>query len=286
MDYSAMSQARKSVRAFWDTPVPALTVDEIETYFGRCKRLVPSIDVQMRIFERDVKEKLEGTAGYQGFMIGAPCYMVILSDEADHYIENAGFIAEDMILKMTELELSSCWITFSDGEEVKKALGIESDKRIGAIIAFGYGQRTSKKIRLNIKSMSNIDINVEREYYSPKLSIDELVHIQKWGGKSTIEDIGDTDSALWRALYAASLSPSYLNRQPYGFILDNGKVILVVKKDEHTDEVNEKLNIGIVMLHFSGVISQMLFNVDWHWGAPEQDLGLPADCSAVAYCLV
>ena len=286
MDYSAMSQARKSVRAFEDTPVPALTVDEIETYFTRCKRLIPAIDVELKIFERDVKEKLEGTAGYKGFMIGAPCYMVILSEQAEHSMENAGYIAEDVILKITELNLSSCWITFSDGDAVKKALGIESRKQIGAIVAFGYGQRTSKKIRLNIKSMSDIDIDVEREYYSPKRSIDELVHIQKWGNRSTIEDIGDTDSALWRALYAASLSPSYLNRQPYGFILDNGKVILVVKKDEYTDEINEKLNIGIVMLHFSGVISQMLFQPEWHWDAPGQDLSLPEDCRAVAYCLI
>lgn len=286
MDYSAMSQARKSVRAFLATPLPTSTVEDVRAYFRDCKRLIPSIDVSMIVYYADVKEDLEGTAGYQGIMIGAPCYLVILSEEADHYIENAGYIAEDMVLKFTEMNLSSCWITFNDGEAIKKALGIHVDKRVVAIVAFGYGERTSKKLRLNIKSMSNIDINVERGYYSPKLNIEELAFSHKWGESATIGEIGDTESALWRALYAASLSPSYLNRQPYGFILDHGKVVLVVKKDEYTDEISEKLNIGIVMLHFSAVISQRLFDVEWHWETPDQDLGLPGNCKVVAYCVI
>lgn len=286
MDYSTMSQSRVSVRAFTETPVLPSTVEQIRASFPDCKRLIPSINVEMNIYYADVKEDLEGTAGYQGIMIGAPCYMVFLSDKADRYIENAGFIAEDMVLRLTEQGLNTCWITFADSDSIKKTLGIQSDKQVAAIVAFGHGERTSRTIRLNINSMSDIDINVEHSYYSPKLGIEDLVFSKKWGQKSSLEEIGDTESGLWRALYAASLSPSYLNRQPYRFILDNGKVILVAKKDEYTDEIDAKLNLGIVMLHFAGVISQRLFEVEWCWDAPEQDLALPEDCCFVASCLV
>lgn len=288
MDYSAMIQYRKSVRAFLDTPVPAAALDEINEYFYTdCKKLIPNIDVGIRIFKSDVKQKLEGNAGYHELMIGAPCYLVVLSEDAEYDTENAGYVAEDLVLKITELNLSSCWLTVCNPETVKKALGIQSDKHIEAVIAFGYGRRTPKKIRLNITNMSKVDVSIERAYYSPRLGIDDLVFAGKWGEKTGVDAmIGDMNSTLWRALYAASLAPSYLNRQPYGFVLVGGKVVLVAKQDEYTDEISEKLNLGIIMLHFAGVLSQRLYDIPWVMGDPQLDLGLPEGCRAVAVCKV
>lgn len=286
MDYCAMIQNRKSVRAFLDTPVPAWTLDEIRHYFATdCKRLIPSIDVEMRIFGSDVKERLEGSAGYQNFMIGAPCYLVLLSQDAEYAVENAGYITEDLVLKMTELNLNTCWITFYDSDLIKDELGISSDKNVCAIVAFGHGAKTSRNIRLNIKNMSNIDVCTERGYYAPKLGIEDMVSVGKWGESAGLyELIGDMDRTLWRAFYGASLSPSYLNRQPYGFVIDGGKIILISKPDDCTDEMNQKLNLGIVMLHFAAIVEQRMYNVPWSMGASGEGLGLPAGCKAVAHC--
>lgn len=288
MDYGAMIQNRESVRAFNDTEVPAAALDRIKGYFADgCRKLIPSLAVELHIFGSDAKEKLEGTAGYRDFLIGAPCYLVILSQEADHYVENAGFIAEDLVLKITELDLCSCWLTFCDGDQIKLALGIQSDKRVAAIVAFGYGRKAEKVLHLNIKNNSIVDVDVKRTYYAPKKGIDNLVYNEKWGRKEGVYDhIGHIGSTLWQALYAASLSPSYLNRQPYGFILDGGDVVLISQEEECTDEMNQALNLGIVMLHVSGVLAQKLYEVPWVLEAPSKDYGLPAYCRAAAYCKV
>lgn len=288
MDYSAMIQNRESVRAFYDTAVPASALDEIKIYFADgCKKLIPSLGVELRIFGSDAKEKLEGTAGYRDFLIGAPCYLALLSEEADHDVENAGFIAEDLVLKITELDLCSCWLTFCDGEQVKLALGIQSDKRLCAVVAFGRGRKAEKVLHLNIKNNSIVDVDVRRTYYAPKKGIDGLVYNGRWGQKEGVYDhIGQIGSTLWQALYAASLSPSYLNRQPYGFILDGGTVVLVSQEEECTDEMSQALNLGIAMLHVSGVLSQKLYEVPWILEAPSKDYGLPAGCRVAAYCKV
>jgi len=288
MDYSAMIQNRKSFRAFLDTPVTTAALNEINRYFlNDCKRLIPSIDVEIEIFKGDVKEQLEGSAGYRDFMIGASCYLVVLSEDAEFCTENAGYLTEDLVLRMTDLNLSTCWLTFNDGEDVKKALGIKSDKHIAALVAFGYGKKTSKKIRLNVTNRSKVDIEVRQEYYSPHVGVDNMVSMGKWGNKEGLYDvIGDMESTLWRGFYAASLAPSYLNRQPYGFVIDKGMVVLVETCDEYTDPYSEKLNLGIVMLHFVGVVSQMLNPVTWVMGPYEHDLGLPEGCRVVASCKV
>jgi Nitroreductase family. len=286
MDYSAMIQNRKSVREFQDTKVPECTLDEIKQYYDSdSKKLVPSIHTELRFFGCGTREKLKDAAGYHDFMIGNADYFVLLSDNADFMIENAGFLAEDLILHMVEWNLGSCWLTFEDGEKIKKALAIESDKCVVAIVAFGFEKKSSKRIYLNIKSMSKIDIDIKRGYYSPHLGINGMVFSGKWGNQDGVdEEIGDMDSPLWQAFYAASLSPSYLNCQPYGFVLDGDAVVLISKSNACTDEKDQKLNLGIVMLHFSGVAEQMTGKITWNFGSYEKDLGLPPMCKAVAYC--
>ncbi|WP_312158730.1 nitroreductase family protein [Oscillibacter sp.] len=285
MDYSAMIQNRKSVREFQDTKVPDATLAEINEYYeSKCGRLVPSIGTELRLFGSDFREKLKGAAGYNDFMIGNADYFAILSDEAEYMAQNAGFIAEDLILHMTELNLGTCWLTFKDGEAVKKALGIESDRRVVVLAAFGVEKKAAKRLFLNIQNISKVDA-VKREFYSPRLGIESLVYSGKWGNKAGVdEEIGDMDHPLWQALYAASLAPSYLNRQPYGFVLDGGAVVLISKDDGYTDENEQKLNLGIVMLHFAAVAEQTLGKRTWTLGAYDKDLGLPSGYRAVASC--
>lgn len=57
-------------------------------------------------------------------MIGAPCYLVILSEAAEHAGENAGYMGEDLVLKLSDMGLDSCWLTFTDEAKVREALGL------------------------------------------------------------------------------------------------------------------------------------------------------------------
>lgn len=284
MNYSAMIQNRRSVRAFTDKKIPYSVVQEIKTYYETSvKRLIPELETELHLFCDDVKAVLEGAAGYNQFLVGAPQYLVLLSARDELAGLNAGFIMEDIVLNLTDMDLSTCWVTFTDSELVKESLGIESELDVAAIVAFGYGEKTTKRLRLNIKSMSNIDISVKRHYMEPKRSIKELVYLDTWGNSYRVNDyIGFFDDMLWESFYAASLSPSYLNRQAYGFVIHDGAVTLVRRPDAYTTEHDGNLSLGIVLLHFASVAEKWAGSIHWLLGSDAAKLQLPEGHKAVA----
>ena len=282
MNYAALIQNRKSVREFRDKVVPFSLLEQIKTYYQRSvRRLISEIGTEMYMFGTDAREALEGAAGYNSFLVGAPQYLVLLTDPHPHGYLNAGFVMEDLILKLTDLELDSCWVTFADGEAVKTALGIESDRSIAAIAAFGYGVKTTRRLRLNIRSMSDIDISAKRHYFEPKRSVSDLVHKDTWGSRDGLDSaIGFYDDMLWESFYAASLAPSYLNRQAYGFLLEQGKVTLVSVPDKFNVPIDAELSLGIVLHHFTVVSESWAGQLSWRF-APDGPV-LPVGHRAVA----
>ena len=288
MNYSALIQNRKSVREFTDKKVSAAVLAEVEAYYQHsCKRLIPGLRTELRIFGDSAKEALEGAAGYHQFLIGAPQYLVLLSEKGELAEENAGYIMEDLVLKLTDMDLGTCWLTFTDSAQVKKALGITSELEVAAIAAFGYGVKAKKRLRINILSMSNVDIGAKRHYFDPKRSVEDMVFMGTWGCRDSLEEyIGFFDDMLWEAFYAASLSPSYLNRQAYGFIIHDGRITLVRRPDEYTTEIDGKLSLGIVLLHFTSVASEWAGNLSWRFGPDAQALSLPEGFEAVASCVL
>jgi len=284
MNYSAMIQNRKSVRAFSDKVISFPAAQEIQTYYkNSVKRLIPGLQTELYIFRDDIKAALEGSAGYNQFLIGAPQYLVLLSEKHPLANLNAGYVMEDLLLNLTDMGLDTCWLTFTDSQDIKDALGIDSDLEVAGIVAFGYGVKTTKRLRLNIRSMSNIDIQAKRQYVEPKRSISDMVFLNTWGNVHRVNDhIGFFDDMLWESFYAASLSPSYLNRQAYGFVIHDGSVTLVRRPDEYTTQIDGDLSLGIALLHFSAVAENWVGKIYWDLGENAAKLDLPEGYKAVA----
>ena len=286
MDYRALIENRKSVRAFTDQEVSSAILEQIQDYYtGSCRSLDPSLETELFIVGDESKKSLEGAAGYNQFLVGAPQYLVLLSEKGELDIENAGYMMQDLILKLTDLNLDTCWLTYTNSDAVKAALAIESDLSVAAVAAFGYGKKTTKRLRLNILSMSNVDIKAQRRYFEPKKGIMDLVFLNKWGNTHKLEDhIGFFDDMLWEAFRAVSLSPSYLNRQAYGFVLSGGTVSLVAAPDAYTTELDGRLSQGIALLHFTAVAEQWSGKLTWKFGADSADLELPEGYRVIATC--
>ena len=282
MNYAALIQNRKSVREFRDKVVPFSVLEQLKSYYrSSVRRLIPGIETQLYFLGTDAREALEGAAGYHQFLVGAPQYLVLLSQAHPHAYLNAGFVMEDLILKLTDLDLGSCWVTFTDSEQVKEALGIDAGLEVAAIVAFGYGVKTTRRLRLNIKSMSNIDIIAKRHYFEPKRSVSDLVHRGTWGSHDGLDSaIGFYDDMLWESFYAASLSPSYLNRQAYGFLLEPGSVTLVSVPDAYSTPIDGDLSLGIVLHHFTVVSENWAGKLSWRFD-PE-GVKLPEGYKAIA----
>ena len=284
MNYTALIENRRSVREFTGEKVAESTLAQIKLYYyEQCRRLDPALKTALLIFGSEAQEKLEGTAGYNQFLIGAPTYLVLLSEQGPLAGLNAGYMMQDISLKLEDMNLGSCWITFTDSDAVKKALCIESRLNVVAILAFGHGKKAPMRPRINILSMANIDIFAKRRYMDPKKQIGEMVFLHSWGNRHGVEDyIGFFDDMLWEALHAASLAPSYLNRQAYGFLLHDDQISLVSTPDAYNVPHDADLSLGIVLLHFDAVAEKWAGKVQWRFGDQAASLQLPPDCRVIA----
>lgn len=287
MNYSLLIQDRSSARAFEEKKVPEHVIADLLAYHDKeCARLIPSIRTELLAFGTDAKQKLEKAAGYNEFLIGAPCYLVLLSEEHQYAGINAGFVMEDIVLKIEEAGLKSCWLTFTDEEKIRKSLTIESGKKAVAVIALGYPQRARKRIRVNIFSMSNVGIEEKKHYFDPKKKISEMVWLDTYGNNKGVDDrIGFYDDLLWESFAAAANSPSYMNRQPYSFLIKDWNVYLISENDSVTGPIDKDLDLGIVMLHFIGVAQSYVSSTSWKMAGEEQ-IELPEGACVIASCRV
>jgi hypothetical protein len=284
MNYSALIQNRKSYREFTDKQVSFGELEALKQYYLKdVRRLIPELKTQLCFFGTDTRAALEGAAGYHQFLVGAPQYLVLLSEKQELSGLNAGYMMEDLILKLADLGLDSCWLTFTDSEEIKGVLGIDSPMDVVAIAAFGYGKKTVKRLRLNIRSMSDVDIKAKYRYMEPKRSVHDLAFVDTWGNSHNLDRyIGFFDDMLWEALFAASLSPSYLNRQAYGFLLHDGCISLVSRPDSYNTRIDGDLSLGIVLLHFTAVAENWAGKLCWNFDSAAEGLQIPGDHKLIA----
>jgi len=286
MNYSALIQNRKSTREFTDKEVTFSQLETIRNYYhNNLRRLVPQLRTELYFFGPGTGAALEGAAGYNQFLVGAPQYLVLLSEKAPLAHINAGFLMQDLLLKLSDMDLDSCWLTFTDSEDVKGVLGLASHKDVVAIAAFGYGKKVVRRLRLNLRSMSNVDVVAKHRYMEPKRCVEDLAFLKEWGNNYGLDQyIGFFNDMLWEALYAATLSPSYLNRQAYGFLLKEGTVSLVSRPDIYNIKLDGDLSLGIVLLHFSAVAEELAGKLNWRFGPDAEQVNLPEGHRVIASC--
>ena len=264
--YEQIVANRHSCRNFAKKPVGEDLLYKLLTYYDdRTRNLTEHIKTFIKFFDGSVCEKLGDYVGYNGHCIKAPAYMVIYSEEKGRYLENAGFIAEALTLKMTELGLAACWQTVNNAEAVKEVLGKETDMVVACVVAFGYRDKKSKEKPVE------------------KISLDDLTFGTKYG-----QDIDPTRfyRELEDGLRAMAHSQSFLNLQPYRVIVDTDQIVLVGIPDNVPKEADRHLNYGIAMFNFISVVWATRDTTPKWSFAPvtDRDLELPADVKYVAKC--
>ncbi len=287
MIYKNLIEERKSVRDYKKDTLPKNILDKIYTFYENTERLVPGIGLSLMIKNQaEIYHQLNGTAGYEGIMIKAPHYILLLSEKKDHYIENSGYLGEKISLKALESGVNTCWITFPDSNKVKKRLFLDTDKEITAIIALGYDSaetRTVDKTKVG-GNYSKSKLKIVKNNISTRQDIKDIVFIDRWNKTASYEDL--KSRGLLDALNYARLAPSSLNRQPWRFIIDGEKVVLTIKDDNQIKNYDKKIDIGISMLYFEAIVSQTLKKVDWTFEEPDKDYNIPGNYKIAGYCTV
>ncbi|MDF2677676.1 MAG: nitroreductase-family protein, partial [Bacillota bacterium] len=192
MDYKTIISKKRSVRNYKKDTVDDKVFDELKVYYKNHKKLVDGIEIEILVKSKnDVYEKLNGVAGYKGIMLEAPHYMIILSDEKQNYIENAGYVVENIMVKAYDLGVGSCWITFDDGELIKEKLSIKSDKKLAGLIALGFDDNKLKIFNepKTGDNPSKANIRFEEDNVTIMLDVEDVVFIEKWGNRADADEL-------------------------------------------------------------------------------------------------
>ena len=173
MTLSEMIFHRRSCRSFTGKPVDAETIEKIRRF--EMKPLYPSIRVRMEIVDREqVKCLCPWTT---------PQLIAVYSENADGYLENAGFLFQQMDLYLQTLGLGVCWLGM--GRMHPKSAPKVEGMQFVILLAFGY----------------------------PKG--DPLRHAVTEFKRKSMDKITDAADAK---LEPARLAPSAVNSQPWYFI--------------------------------------------------------------------
>jgi len=286
MLYKDIISRIKSVRDYKDEEVSPEIIKQLKDYYVEGKRLLQDIEIEVKLRNKDVVyDNLKNIAGYNDVMIEAPHYLIFLSEDKKHYLENVGYAAQDVMLKAFDLGVGSCWITIHDEEVLKEKLNLKTDKKVAALIALGFDDNKNKTIVESTSQYnpSQTNVSIIEDNVTERIRVRDLVFLNKWG-----EDVDPDELArlgLLEAFFYTRLAPSTKNRQPWKFIYDKGTIVLAIRKDDNINDYEQKVDTGIVMLYFKLIVDSTLFNLEWNFGKPDKDYEIPSDYEIVAYCI-
>ena len=181
MTLKEMIFKRKSCRSFTGKPVDAEMIERILSF--EPKPLHPEIRVRMDIVSRD---KVKCICPWT-----TPQLITIYSEEAEGYLENIGFLFQQMDLYLQTLGLGVCWLGL--GRMNPKTTTEVKDMKFVIMLAFGH----------------------------PKG--DQLRHDLKSYKRKSMDQITDKPDSR---LEPARLAPSAVNNQPW-FFTHEDKIIHV-----------------------------------------------------------
>lgn len=93
---------RKSCRKYQDYEISEKEFEDIKDFIKNARTLDESIEFSYEILKND---DVSVKAGWS-----APYYIAIYSERKDHYMENIGFIFQQLSLYLQSIGIGSCWV--------------------------------------------------------------------------------------------------------------------------------------------------------------------------------
>ena len=169
MTLNEMIYRRKSCRSFTGQPVDAGTLDKIRAF--RPQVLYPQIPVRMDILSRDqVRCICPWTT---------PQVIAVYSQESEGYLENIGFLFQQLDLYLQTLGLGVCWLGM--GRPSPKAPSVEGMK---FVIMMAFGHPKGDALRHELKGFKRKPMEKISDIPDPRLEPARLapsaVNSQPW----------------------------------------------------------------------------------------------------------
>lgn len=127
MNLADMIDKRRSVRKYSDQPVDAKTLADIVAFCANARPLYPDIQVQSQIV---TKEQVRFYFPWK-----TPQLLAIYSENKPGYLENVGFLFQQVDLYLQSLGLGSCWMGLG---KLRSPEGAPEDMEFVILLAFGH----------------------------------------------------------------------------------------------------------------------------------------------------
>ncbi|WP_425449664.1 nitroreductase family protein [Dethiothermospora halolimnae] len=235
---------RRSVREYKNKKVKTSVLTELIDYGESINDSKGSLEFILFEDGKEIYKELDGKAGYSGVMIDSPHYIgITLKDYTVTSLVKSGYIMEDLVSKISEMGLGTCWITVEDIDtDLKKELF--KTENISYIVAIGYPK--------NRKPYQEIAT-------SSRHSIEEIVYLGEWGNNIKVDEL--EKRGLEDLFYYVRYAPSQKNSQPWRFILKEGKVELAVENPFTEANI---VDSGIMMYYFEKMAHSIGINKKWN----------------------
>lgn len=222
---------RRSRRQFDHTQ--PIDPDLLERFRKFCEEFRPFPDVRAVLVSESSDAVFKGAIGSFGKVRDAPAFVAFIGNTRSPKVQEAvGYTGEGVVLEATASQLGTCWVGgFFRPEVAARLAETQENESVLAVTPIGY---VCKNESLEEKLMTGFGRTHKRH---------PLSHLTT--------GLSERDWPEWVrvSLEAARLAPSAVNRQPWGFHVEQDSVTVFVRTIEPGFQVSKRLDCGIAMLH-------------------------------------
>ena len=151
MELKEMIDKRRSVRKYTGIPVDDACLEKIKAFAASMKPLYPHIRVHSQIVTKDQVRFY--------FPWKTPQLIAIFSEKKEGYLENVGFLFQQLDLYLQSLGLGSCWLGLGKLKNDDVALDAADGLEFVILLAFGHPEGNARRTgagEFQRKTMSEI----------------------------------------------------------------------------------------------------------------------------------
>jgi nitroreductase len=252
---------RRSVRTYLEDPIE----DEMENVLKIIetpKKGPFGNEIRLKLLNFSELERNEiKDLGTYGMIKGAGHFILSAINESERIYEDCGYVFENIILQLTDLDLGTCWMggTFNRASFAAK-MGLSAGEILPIISPVGY---PAKKMSLK-ESMIRKAIGADKRKSWGKIFFSENFAVSLSKNKT-----GEYTSAL----ESLRLAPSASNKQPWRIVKEGKNFHFFLKRTKGYGRVLgsidlQKVDMGIAMSHFELSCKELNLAGSWKFEKP------------------
>lgn len=209
MEIKEAMKQRHSVRRYLDKPIEEKNVRILQNKMDQINKET-GMHIQLCLNE---PKAFQGMMAHYGKFRNVKNYIALIGKRNGQLDKLCGYYGEQLVLKATQLGLSTCWVAMSHRKRKTECV-IENDEKLCCVIALGYGE--TKGIAHSSKP------------------IEQLCEVD-----------GEMPEWFVNAMKCVQLAPTAMNQQKFLFSLKGNSVSVKTKRGSYT-----WIDLGIVTYHF------------------------------------